>query len=456
MKGRRLIGGLVVVLALSACKSNDPPPSPSPGPSPDAGVTITGRERIGWDQPASSHDELDTFRYAIYVDGTRREMSSVSCAATAGAAGYACSGQLPSMSPGIHVLEITAIRDDEDDNRIESARSAPLRVTVTGATTPAADSALAPGDVLTTGDGIRLQAALVVEGLSDAIDLALAPGGPLLVAERSGDVVVAPADPSGDTFRAATGARLLAVSPAPDFAASGHLYAMHDAGAAFRLSRYRLAGTQLVERMHVIRDVGSPPNPSASLRFGPDGKLYAALDAGGDADVAARLTDWRGKVLRLNPDGSTPEDQAAASPVFWSGLASPRAIGWAADGPLWLAERGVDGVERLRAIASTGSRPRRTGLRASYVLPGDVGAASLAFHDGVGAPGFARNMFVAARTGGYLLRVRFDQADGSKAMASEKLLEGRVGEPRAVAVGPDGALYLATATAVWRLSPVDR
>lgn len=454
MRGRRLIAALVCALGSAACSSNDPPPTPSPGPAPDPGVTITGRERIGWDQPAASHDDLLSFRYAIYVDGARQDMTGVTCADTAGAVGFACSGQLPAMTTGTHVLEISAFIVERD--RIESARSAPLRVTVTGATAPASDSALAPGDVLTTGDGIRLQAALVVEGLADVMDLALAPGGSLLVAERSGDVVVSPPDPGGDTFRAATGARLLAVAPAPDFAGSGHLYAVHDAGGAFRLARYRLAGTQLVERMHVIPDVGSPPNPSASLRFGPDAKLYLALDAGGNADVAARLTDWRGKVLRLNPDGSTPDDQPAASPVFWSGLASPRAIGWAADGPLWLAERGLDGVERLRAIASTGGRPRRTGLRASYVLPGDVGAASLAFHDGAGAPGFARNMFVAARTGGYLLRVRFDQADGSKAMASEKLLEGQVGEPRAIAVGPDGALYLATATAVWRLSPVDR
>jgi glucose/arabinose dehydrogenase len=38
-------------------------------------------------------------------------------------------------------------------------------------------------------------------------------------------------------------------------------------------------------------------------------------------------------------------------------------------------------------------------------------------------------------------------------MTSEKLLEGMLGELRAVAVSPDGALYVATPSAVWRLTP---
>ena len=89
-------------------------------------------------------------------------------------------------------------------------------------------------------------------------------------------------------------------------------------------------------------------------------------------------------------------------------------------------------------------------MRASYALPGGVGVASLAFHDGAVVPSFAGNLFVAARAG-YLLRVRFDESDAAKAMTSEKLLEGKVGELRAVAVAPDGAIYVATPQSVWRL-----
>jgi glucose/arabinose dehydrogenase len=140
--------------------------------------------------------------------------------------------------------------------------------------------------------------------------------------------------------------------------------------------------------------------------------------------------------------------------VFWSGLAAPKGLDWSPDGgALWMAERGAEGVERIRALVTEGERPRRAGQRASYVLPGPVGASSLAFHRGVAIPQFRGDLFIAARDGGYLLRVRFDEQERTRAVTTEKMLEGRLGEVRAVLAGPDDALYVATANAVWRLIP---
>ena len=161
MIGRRLLAALVLAL-VAGCESNDGPPTPSPGPGNGTGETISGRERIGWDQQASSSSELATLRYAIYVDNARSVMADVTCASTAGAAGFACSGRLPSMSNGTHVLEIAAFV--ESDGIVESPRSASLRVTVTGATSPVADTALSPGDVVTTGDGVQLVATVALSG----------------------------------------------------------------------------------------------------------------------------------------------------------------------------------------------------------------------------------------------------------------------------------------------------
>ena len=93
-------------------------------------------------------------------------------------------------------------------------------------------------------------------------------------------------------------------------------------------------------------------------------------------------------------------------------------------------------------------------MKTSYVLPPPVGAASLAFYRGDAVQELRDDLFVAARKGGYLLRVRFDRDDSTRAITTEKLLEGRLGEVRAVAAAPDGALYVASATAVWRLQPV--
>jgi glucose/arabinose dehydrogenase len=442
---------LVAVLA-AGCESDNAPPTSSPGNA--SGERITGRERIGWNQPAANVAELARLRYAIYVDGVRSVLAGTSCRPPADTDGFPCSGQLPSMSPGSHVLELATFTDT--DGIVESARSAPLHVTVAGAMAPTASAPLIDGERLTTGDGVPMRAELLAENFEDVVDLAFAPDGRIVVAERSGRIyVVGPAEGSPEGLRYSPEGTLLTVALAPDFARSGHIFMIGTTPASFRLSRYRLFGNQLIERMHVLPDIPASNDPSAVLRFGPDGRLYAAFDDGGSREAAQRLSDWRGKVLRLNPDGSTPDDQPAASPVFWSGVASPGGLDWSPDGGMvWMAERDADRVERIRALVTSGVRPRRAGQRASYVLPGTVGASSLAFHSGEGVPQFRGDLFIAAREAGYLLRVRFDEQERTRAVTTEKLLEGRIGSARAVQVAPDGSLYCATGTAVWRLAPI--
>jgi glucose/arabinose dehydrogenase len=328
-------------------------------------------------------------------------------------------------------------------------------VTVVGATAPV-ENPLTSGEHFATKDGVQLAASLEAEGFFDIVDTALSSDGQLVVAERSGRITlrVADADPVSATVDADDG-QLLAMALAPDFARSGHLFVVQARGGVFRVARYRLFEGHLIERMFVLPDVPASRDPAATLRFGPDGKLYVAFDDAGNRSAALKLFEWSGKVLRLNPDGTTPDDQPAASPVFWSGMAAPGGLDWPREGHvLWLAETGGDGVERLRAIVTDGARPRRPSMKTSYVLPPPVGAASLAFYRGDAVQELRDDLFVAARKGGYLLRVRFDRDDPTRAITTEKLLEGRLGEVRAVAAAPDGALYVASATAVWRLQPL--
>lgn len=459
---------LLFVLA-AACGSSSPP-TPSP-PGTGTGEMITGRERIGWDQAAGNSAELATFRYAIYVDNARSELAGVTCAPNATSAGFACSAQLPAMPNGAHTLEIASFYDS--NGIIESAKSAPLRVTVTGLTSPAAAAPLQPGDLVATADGIRLMADLLVSGLEDVTDVAVGPDGTLFVAERGGRLRIvvdtsvvdglgsleglrytpgSSADGLRHTTHAGGDGGIASVALDPNFAHTAHVYVVHTPGTFFRLVRYRLVDGRLIERMPLIRDVPASAEASAALRFGPDGRLYAALDEGADRNAAAKLSEWSGKVLRLNPDGSTPEDQPAASPVFWSGLHSPRGLDWMSPtGTLWMVEQDNAGIERIRALTTGPERPRRAGQRATYVLPQSLGAGSVAFYRGDTVRAFAGNMFVAARDGAYLLRIRFDEAEPLRAVSSERLLEGRVGQVRSVATTPDGSVYVASESAVWRL-----
>ena len=139
------------------------------------------------------------------------------------------------------------------------------------------------------------------------------------------------------------------------------------------------------------------------------------------------------------------------TPMFVHGLHAPRAIAWApATRELWAADASAFGEEMLLVSRATSPRVRGT-IRAAYRLPPPTAAAGLTFYSGGAIPQFEGNLFVASDRGEDLLRLRFDPADQGKVLSTERLLRGQIGPMRAIAESPDGALYIATDTALWRL-----
>ena len=180
---------LVAALVMATASGGDSTPPPS-GSDPPAGTgeRISGNERIGWSQSAADSAELATFRYAAYVDGNRVELAGVSCGGASGA--FTCSSRLPTMSSGAHSIELVSFVDD-NGTLIESAKSATLRVTVTGSTsgTPFPTPGAAPATrFLTTTDNVELRLDLLSDEFVAPTSLAIAPDGRVFVAERSGRV----------------------------------------------------------------------------------------------------------------------------------------------------------------------------------------------------------------------------------------------------------------------------
>lgn len=92
------------------------------------------------------------------------------------------------------------------------------------------------------------------------------------------------------------------------------------------------------------------------IAFGPDGKLHVVIgDGGEDPSASQDLTDEpRGKILRLNPNGSVPgSNPFPGSPVFSFGHRN--SIGFAFDPEsqnLWETENGPDCNDEINLIAS--------------------------------------------------------------------------------------------------------
>ncbi len=114
---------------------------------------------------------------------------------------------------------------------------------------------------------------------------------------------------------------LIGVTLDPDFAHNGYVYVCYVTPHPYvhhRVSRFTADGDVAVrgsERVLLEGDDqaklgGNVPagHQGGALHFGRDGKLYVALGDQTAGAPAQQLTTLQGKLLRLNPDGSIPED----------------------------------------------------------------------------------------------------------------------------------------------------
>jgi glucose/arabinose dehydrogenase len=254
---------------------------------------------------------------------------------------------------------------------------------------------------------------------------------------------------------------LLALAVDPGFEDTGFLYALYTAAVStgapvFRIARFREAGGLFAQQVVILDDVAAATQGgAASLRFGPDGKLYAALGAGPDPRASGDLASFNGKVLRLNGDGTTPRDQPAASPVHAYPFKSPAGLAWhRPSGVLWIAEGSGAGGSRLTAVVADGGQGSPA-PRSGHVLAGLAAPSALAVYEGDLLPMLRDNLLVASADGGSIQRLRVDPGDPARITGAERLLEDVPGGVRVVAVGSDGAIYFCTARTLARLAPAD-
>jgi glucose/arabinose dehydrogenase len=312
---------------------------------------------------------------------------------------------------------------------------------------------------LRTTDGVALVLEQIAGGLQEPVDVAVASDGALFVAERAGTVRVVrdgilALEPALDVASdlAAPDGGLLAIALDARFDDTHFLYALY-ASAAPRdaieviLSRFRGVGDRFAERAVLLtRTLRSPPEQQAgvgavsgALRVGADGKLYVGVD---------------GEILRLNSDATTPDDHVPFTPVYSPDHPMPRALDWhPQSSDLWVVEQVDPSGGRLATAVPIFAGQRRAVPRVAYRLPVGTGATSAAFYRNGAIPNFHGDLFVAASQGRQLMRLRFDPNNATRIASVERLLTDQIGPVQVVADARDGALYVASDNAVYRLGP---
>ncbi|MGH8848306.1 MAG: PQQ-dependent sugar dehydrogenase, partial [Polaromonas sp.] len=220
----------------------------------------------------------------------------------------------------------------------------------------------------------------VAAGLQNPWGVAFLPGGRFLVTERPGRLRVVQPDgklgaPVAGLPEIAAGGQggLLDVVLDGDFARNRSLYFCFSepapAGNANSTALARATLSADYARLENVKVIFSQrPKVASSAHFGcrivesrspglngrPDGKLFLTLgERFSRKEDAQKLDNHHGKIVRINKDGSVPQDnpfvgKAGALPEIWSyGHRNPQGATLAPDGTFWTHEHGPQGGDEI-------------------------------------------------------------------------------------------------------------
>ncbi len=347
--------------------------------------------------------------------------------------------------------------------------------------------------VFDTAEQHKIRVGVVTKGLSHPWALAFLPDGGTLVTERPGrlrivrDGVLDPQPITGvPEVRTDGNGGLMDVTLHPQFADNRLVYLTYtkpvgDGKGAPALARGRLDGSTLtdVEDLLVPDFYEGNSGLNGRVVFGRDGKLYMStggnIGSANGEEVAQDPTSLRGKILRLNDDGSVPPDNPFVGhegyrPEIYT-LGHRNTLGLILhpeSGQIWNHENGPNGGDEINIILAgrnygwpvvsfgrnyPGSRisahPTREGMESALVvwLPA-IAVAGMAVYTGDQFPAWRGNVFVGSlRKGGipgtgHLQHIVFN--DRTEELRRESMLIERRQRISEVREGPDGFLYLLT------------
>ncbi|CAM4352747.1 PQQ-dependent sugar dehydrogenase [Paenibacillus typhae] len=151
-------------------------------------------------------------------------------------------------------------------------------------------------------------------------------------------------------------AGLLGLALDPDFAETGlaYTYYTYDEGPEIfnRIVTLRLEKDAWKEEDLLLDNLpAGSVHHGGRLGIGPDGKLYATAGDAGDAEIAQERGSLGGKILRLNLDGSVPEDNPFADSYVYSyGHRNAQGLAWTEDGVLYASEHGNRSHDEINEI----------------------------------------------------------------------------------------------------------
>jgi len=246
---------------------------------------------------------------------------------------------------------------------------------------------------------------------------------------------------------------LLGITTHPDFKNNHFLYVFltyeKDQTLWNKVLRITESDNKLKDAITIFDNIpGSVFSNGGFLKFGPDGKLYVGTGTISDSShLPQDLDSLAGKILRLNDDGTIPEDNPYPnSPVYSLGHRNPQGMAWDKLGNMYVAELGPEKNDEINLIKAG----KNFGWPEQECLGNEKYEGAIMCYDPAIEPGGIlfyygdaiklEHSFIMAS----LRASNLFQLDPEEGLKSQKSILSGVGRIRDVAQGPDGSLYVIT------------
>ncbi len=316
--------------------------------------------------------------------------------------------------------------------------------------------------------GVRVET--VADNLAIPWSIDWFPNGDIIFTERNGNLRVIENGklqniPLLSLSVAGVEGGMLGVAVDPDYSENNFIYLYYTyneflSATQNRLVRYHYSEGILTESKILLDGIpGGPVHDGGRIQFGPDGKLYVTTGDAGEPNLSQDLNSLAGKILRINSDGTVPEDNPwENSPVYSIGHRNSQGIDWDNDGNLIATDHGPSGWRgsahdeiNLITPGSNHGWPyvigdgTGQGLQSPILHTGDDTWAPSGgeFYEGSRISQWTGKYFVATLRGSHLHMVDFD-LQNNKVISNERLFQDDFGRLRDVQTGPDGYLYILT------------
>jgi len=241
-------------------------------------------------------------------------------------------------------------------------------------------------------------------------------------------------------------AGLLGIAVDPNYANNRFVYIYYTSNNRNQVSRFELINDELMNEVILLDNIPNARfHDGGRIKFGPDEKLYITTGDAIDPSTAQDIDSLAGKILRMNKDGSAPEDNPFGNYVYSYGHRNPQGIAWNSNGELFSSEHGPTRNDEINLIVKGNNYGWPFECVDDLDFGEDITNPIRCFTEFTLAPSgiafYNGDLYVASLKGTQLRRIIFNE--DYRTIIDEEELFDELGRIREV-VEHEGYIYIAT------------